>query len=133
MDRHQLNEMKGFRFWIRALFIYYVLSLFLAGALLMIVVHQYSIMGALQGSPGLGESGTDIQIYLEDFIRRFGNNHRNFSHGLLHGALAATFFALPIIVLNGLQFGYNWKNIWVQFGYWLLTLTIMGGVICHFF
>ena len=110
----------------------YLFSLFIASTLMGMVIHQFGIFGVLEGSPGFGDEGSEVQKYFEDFINRFENNHRNFGHGVMHGGMAAVTFALPLIAINALFERRGWKYIWIHFGYWLISLMLMGGVICHF-
>ncbi len=110
----------------------YFFSLLMTVAIMSLVIHQFSILGVLEGSPGFYDDNSDVQKYLSDFMSRYGNNHRNFGHGMVHGVIASVTFALPLIAINGLLERRGWKYIWILFGYWLLSLVFMGGVICHF-
>jgi hypothetical protein len=62
----------------------------------------------------------------------FGTDFRTFKHGMLHGAIAGLFFMLPILATNAMFERKGFKYIAVNAGYWILTLMIMGGVICQF-
>ena len=64
------------------------------------------------------------------FINEFGDAHRNFRHGALHGAIAGIFVVLPILGINALFERKGWKYILVNVGYWTLTLAIMGAILC---
>ena len=110
----------------------YLLSVFLSVALMGSVIHQMSILGMFEGVPGLGEAGSDVQNYLDDMMDKYGNNHRNFRHGMVHGGFLTVVFALPIIAINAMFERRGWKYIWTHFGYWFITLMLMGGVLCHF-
>jgi hypothetical protein len=56
--------------------------------------------------------------------------HRSFGHGALHGAIGAIFFVLPVLGINALFERKGWKYILINVGYWVVTLTIMGAIIC---
>jgi hypothetical protein len=61
----------------------------------------------------------------------YGTNFRNFKHGMLHGFMTALFLALPIICLNSQFEMKNWKYILITSGYWIVSLMLMGGIICQ--
>ncbi|WP_299121289.1 DUF1761 domain-containing protein [uncultured Winogradskyella sp.] len=89
-----------------------------------LVIHQ---MGAL------GMVGTEVENALPSygaFMADYGNTHRTFGHGALHGAMAGIFFVLPLFGMNGLFERKSWKYIFINAGYWTLTLTIMGAIVC---
>ena len=52
-----------------------------------------------------------------------------FKHGVGHGLIISFFFVIPIFITNGLFEQKSWKNILINAGYWLLTLSIMGGIV----
>lgn len=108
----------------------FILSCLLAFALSGVVLHQSGVFQLMSGD--LREGSEQAQQMLEQFMNVYGETHRNFGHGALHGALAAITFALPLIAINGLFERRGGKYIGIHFGYWLVSLTIMGGIICHF-
>lgn len=52
-----------------------------------------------------------------------------FGHGAAHGAILSVFLIIPIFVTNGLFEQKSWTNIFLNAGYWILTLAIMGGIV----
>ncbi|MFK7969919.1 MAG: DUF1761 domain-containing protein [Bacteroidia bacterium] len=52
-----------------------------------------------------------------------------FQHGMVHGGLLAVFLALPILGTNALFEQKSWRYIAINVGYWIVTLTLMGGLI----
>ena len=60
----------------------------------------------------------------------FGNMHRSFGHGALHGAIAGIFLVLPLLGINALFERKGFKYILINVGYWTLTLAIMGAIVC---
>ena len=108
----------------------YLFGLFIGVTLFGMVIHQYGFMQSIQGVPGLGEAGSEIQNYFDAYLAEHGGNFRSFKHGALHGGMATVTFALPIIAIVALFERRGWKYIWVHFGYWFVTLLLMGGVIC---
>jgi hypothetical protein len=53
----------------------------------------------------------------------------SFKHGAFHGFELGLLVAMPVLVTNGLFERKNFKNLAINTGYWLLTLTLMGGTI----
>lgn len=52
-----------------------------------------------------------------------------FKHGAFHGLFYALLFAAPILVSGGLFERKSWKNILINIGYWVITLSLMGGLL----
>ena len=53
----------------------------------------------------------------------------SFQHGAYHGFLLAMMVALPVLVVNSLFEMRSWKYILINFGYWLVSMVLMAGVI----
>jgi hypothetical protein len=95
-----------------------------------LVVHQAHIFSALMNEPGFGEEGSEVMVYINDFMGKYGDNFRTFKHGAFHGLFTGIAFVLPIIGIIGLFERRGWKYILIHAGYWTLTLTLMGGLLC---
>ncbi len=52
-----------------------------------------------------------------------------FKHGAFHGALLGVLIVLPVFATNALFEQKSFKYVAVNVGYWVVTLSIMGGVI----
>lgn len=101
-----------------------LLSVLLAFSVQMLVIHQlgaYSLMGA---NPE--EALPSYQAFMDDY----GNAFRTFEHGALHGLLSALFLFFPVIAINGLFERRSWKYILINTGFWTISLTIMGAIVC---
>lgn len=109
----------------------YVFSFLIAIGLLGVVIHQMGLYSTLAGEPGFMEPGSEVNDYFENFMATYGDRFRTFKHGALHGALAAIFLALPIVGINALFERRGFKYIALHVGYWLVSFTLMGGVICQ--
>lgn len=78
-------------------------------------------------------TGGDVENALpsfQAFMDDYGDAFRTFKHGVLHGVLAGIFIALPILGTNALFERKSAKYILINSGYWIVTLGIMGGIIC---
>jgi Protein of unknown function (DUF1761) len=99
-------------------------SFMLAFILPTIVIHQ---VGALQLTGG---DLTKVKPSYTAFIADYAHNFRTFKHGALHGFMAGLFIILPAIGINAQFENKSWKYILINAGYFIVCLTIMGGIIC---
>ncbi len=110
----------------------YVFSFLLAIGVYFMVVHQTHVWSVLSNETGLNEPGSAIYNYYTDFMTRFGTHFRTFKHGALHGTVGGFLVSLPIIAVNALFERKGFKYIAINAGYWIITMALMGGVICQF-
>lgn len=110
----------------------FIFACLLAFSLIGIVIHQMGLQSLLIGEAGFGVEGSDITVFFNDLMAKYGNHFRTFKHGALHGFMAGFTIAFPILATNGLFERKSWKLIWINSGYWILTMTLMGGVLCEF-
>ncbi len=92
------------------------------------VIHQTSIFQVMM--PEIQDSNSEVFAYAQDFFAKYGDRHRTFSHGAVHGVLLAIFFVFPLISINALFERRGWTYIFIHFGYWLVCLVLMGGLLC---
>lgn len=97
-------------------------SLLLAFWLPQLVIHQTGVMEAAGGN-------VNDPAYIE-FMKVHGDAFRYFGHGALHGFMSGLFIALPITAINGLFEQKTWKYILVNAGYWMVSMMLMGGILC---
>jgi hypothetical protein len=109
-----------------------VLSLLIAMGLMPLVIHQFGIYSVLQGEPSIQDPASPLSQYVQEFMDKYGRNFRTFKHGAFHGVLTAIFLALPVIGILALFERKSFKYVAIHTGYWILTLGLMGGVICAF-
>ena len=105
-------------------------SLMLATMIPMLVIHQSGIISMMMGEPGIPDnpmSNPDYKLIIE----KYGQNFRTFKHGSFHGILSALFFALPILGIQAMFERRNAKYIFLHLGYWVITLALMGGIVCQ--
>jgi len=99
-------------------------AFFIAFILQMLVIHQFGAMGMVGGDPT--KAKPSYQLFMTDY----GTAYRTFKHGMLHGCMTGLFLALPVIGINALFERRSWKYILINGGYFVVALTIMGGIIC---
>jgi hypothetical protein len=100
----------------------FIYAFFIAFMLQFFVIHQWGATSA--AVPDL--KAPEYVTYME----KFGQTYRTFKHGMLHGAMAGLFFALPVIGVGALYERRSFKYTLITGGYWVLTCMIMGGIIC---
>jgi hypothetical protein len=86
----------------------------------------------LLSEPGIKEPGSAIYELYKDLMVRFGDNFRTFKHGAFHGLIAGVTLAFPLIAINALFEMKSFKYIFINSGYWTLSLILMGGLICAY-
>lgn len=95
----------------------------LSSALPGIVIHQ---MGALSLVGGVADGA--LPSYAA-FLSDYGDAFRTFKHGAFHGVLTGIFIVLPILGTNALFERKSAKYIFINTGYWIVTLAVMGAII----
>lgn len=110
----------------------YILGLFIAFGISGMTNHQSGVVQLFATHPDFGVAGTEINNLYTTLMDQFGDRHRTFGHGALHGGLAAFLFALPLIAINALFERRGAKYIGIHFGYWFITMILIGGVVCQF-
>ncbi|MNQ11021.1 hypothetical protein D3C85_238750 [compost metagenome] len=106
----------------------YIFSLMITMTLMSLTIHQSGAVGMVGGPPLIDSAKPSFAAFMADY----GMAYRTFKHGALHGFMSGLFFAFPLIGINGLFERKSWKYIFIHAGYWILTLTLMGGIICGF-
>ena len=106
----------------------YATAVLLAFGLTTIVIHQAGAFGMF--GPDIFESGSQAQATFNQLMVEYGDNHRSFGHGFLHGFFTGLFVIFPIFTSNSLFERRSWKYILVNSLYWSLTIGVMGGLLC---
>jgi hypothetical protein len=102
-----------------------ILSFLIAMVVMMLSVHQVGAYGMIGGEVN-ADTLPSFQVFMDDYGMKF----RTFKHGAFHGFLAGLFFALPMIAINGLFEHRSAKYIFINSGYWIVSLMLMGAIIC---
>lgn len=107
-------------------------SFFIAFSMLSIVIHQFSVMGLLTQQPDYSTEGSESSALFCKIMELYGNTYRTFKHGVFHGVIAGIGLAMPILGINSLFERKGFKYIAINAGYWIVSMGLMGGVICAF-
>ncbi|RKE98796.1 DUF1761 domain-containing protein [Ichthyenterobacterium magnum] len=102
----------------------FIFAILLALALQALAIHQTGVISLIGGDPS--QALPSYQAFMDDY----GNDFRTFKHGALHGVISGIFIALPILGTNALFERKSAKYIFINSGYWIVTLGIMGAIVC---
>ena len=108
----------------------FLFSIMLAMILQALTIHQIGVFSILVEEPGFNDPGSEVAVLYTTFMEKYGMNSRTFGHGAFHGFFAGLFFALPVLGTNALFERKGFKYIAVNAGYWIVTITLMGGIVC---
>lgn len=103
-----------------------IYSIIVAFILSPMVIHQMGALAMIGGPEKVNEALPSYEAFMNDY----GTAFRTFKHGALHGFMTGFLFVLPITAINGLFEQKSWKYMLVTGGYWVISLTIMGAIIC---
>ncbi|MCB0662845.1 MAG: DUF1761 domain-containing protein [Saprospiraceae bacterium] len=108
----------------------FVLSVMLAMSLMPAVIHQMHIESLFMDAPGLDDPASEISQLKASVYESLGTAYRSWGHGALHGAILSIFTILPVMGTNALFERKGFKYIAINMGYWIITISIMGAIIC---
>lgn len=101
-----------------------VFAALLSVLLMQFTNHQFGALGLIGGDVETAKAS------YETFMADYGGAFRTFKHGALHGGVFGVFGALPIIGTIALFERKSAKYILVNSGYWIVTLAVMGAILC---
>lgn len=102
-------------------------SFMMAFMMSALTVHQMGALGMIGGPDFIATAKPSFAAFMADY----GTAFRTYKHGALHGFMSGVFLALPITAINGLFEHKTWKYMLINAGYWIVTMTIMGAVVCR--
>ena len=100
-----------------------------------VVIHQFgffSMMMDAEGKQLLSDHSSAFYGHVKAVYDQCSGSFHTFKHGAFHGALLGIFTILPIIATGAMFERKGFKYIAINAGYWILCLTIMGAIVCHF-
>lgn len=102
----------------------FIFSFMIAMIMQVLTIHQFGPLGMIGGDPA--QALPSFNAFMADY----GTAFRTFKHGALHGFMSGLFLAFPLIAINGLFEHKSWKYILIHAGYWMVSMTIMGAIVC---
>jgi Protein of unknown function (DUF1761) len=104
----------------------FLFSFILAFVMPTIVNHQFGATALVGGEFELANAKPSYFAFMKDY----GNAFRSFKHGALHGFGMGLFFAFPILGITAMFEHRSWKYIFIHAGYFIVSLTVVGAIIC---
>jgi len=110
----------------------YILSILVAFSLISLTIHQLSVFSILANEESMRDPNSELGMWFSGFMQKYGTNFRTFKHGAFHGALAGFMIAMPVIATSSIFERRGFKYVAISAGYWIVSMSIMGGIICAF-
>jgi len=76
--------------------------------------------------------GSEATALLAKMKELYWDSYRTFKHGTFHGTLAGLLLATPIVGVKALFERKGFRYIAINGGYWIVSMALMGGIICAF-
>ncbi len=106
----------------------FVMSFLMAFGMQFMVIHQFHV-GSLFYKLPINDASTHEGALYAQVMELLGTSWRTFKHGALHGFIGCLFIVMPVFVTNCLFEQKGFKYMALTVGYWLVAMTIMGGII----
>ncbi len=107
-----------------------VFNFLIAFVLATMVVHQTGLFALFAGEPDIANPNSAAAQELAALMKTHGDKFRTFGHGALHGTIAGLFLVMPTIATHALYERRGFNYIAINSGYWIVSLALMGGMIC---
>ena len=104
----------------------FIFSIFIGMVMQMLSIHQMGAMSMVGGFNKVAEAKPSFAAFMADY----GTAFRTAKHGAFHGLFTGIWFAFPMIAINGLFERRSLKYIFIHSGYWMVSLTIIGAIVC---
>jgi Protein of unknown function (DUF1761) len=120
LTHEQLKDTKMLPIFIVSLIYSFLIAFFLQ----TVVIHQNGAISLVGGDPL--KALPSFNAFMADYANAF----RTFKHGALHGALLGIFIVLPVIGTGAMYEKRSFKYVLIASGYWIVSMAIMGAIIC---
>lgn len=110
----------------------YLLGLFLSMAIALMVAHDLHLYSLVADDATANQAGSETHQWLNASMEKYGKHFRTFKHGMFHGAMGGITIALPLIAVNALFERKSGKYIFINAGFWIVSMMLMGGIICQY-
>ncbi len=78
----------------------------------------------------VAEPGSDLANWVDYYKTNLAADNHIFTHGAFHAFfLIGLFIVLPVFATNAVFEGKSVKYVAINVGYWMLCLTLMGGLL----
>ena len=107
----------------------YLFSMLLSYVILLLSVHQFGPHLLFFGESQMSDPNYGAHAFLANFMEQYGDRHRSFGHGVIHGAELGLFMGIALIGSTALMEGRTIKSMWLHIFFWLICMALMGGVL----
>jgi len=80
----------------------------------------------------IDDPSTEMGALFKSVMDVLGNSYRTFKHGAFHGTIAGIVLALPVISVGAMFERRGFKYIAIHAGYWIVSMALMGGIVCAY-
>jgi len=102
-----------------------LLNFFLAFGVYCLAVHESGVFGMVSADEAAMSTGTAAA-----FLAEYGGRHHTFGHGMIHGGIQTVLlFVVPILGYAAIFERKSKKYLFINLGFWIVSLALMGGVI----
>ena len=108
----------------------FVLSVGFVYGYINLVIHQLGFYELFFTDIMFGDE--NAKTIVGNFLAEYGDKHRHFGHGVLHGVINCFLLPLPFLVLNVVVENRSRSYFMHHFSYWLITSALTGGLIGAF-
>ncbi|MEM1119571.1 MAG: DUF1761 domain-containing protein [Bacteroidota bacterium] len=115
------------------LLLIYLFGILLSYVMTLISVHQVGVFQLFFMDPQFAEGTSEFNQVVNEFMDKYGDRHRTFGHGLLHGLEFSLCLGLSFFGTTAFMQGRPLKGIWIHLGFWLLSCGLVAGINCAFF
>lgn len=116
---------------VKMLLLSFICAFLFSAFLFGFVVHQTDVYSLYAGEPGFGVEGSAVMNRLDTLMMEFSERFRTFGHGSFHGVLIGLLFVTPVLGTVAIFEKKSFKYVAINGGYWVITLALMGGVLCQ--
>lgn len=117
---------------VKMLLLSFVCAFLFSVFLFVLTVHQTDVYSLYANEAGFGVEGSAVMNRLDSLMLEVGDRFRTFGHGSFHGVIIGLLFVVPILGTNAIFERKSFKYVAVNGGYWIITLALMGGILCKF-
>ncbi|MBK7340032.1 MAG: DUF1761 domain-containing protein [Saprospiraceae bacterium] len=108
----------------------FILNFMIAFGIQFFVIHQWGMIGVLMGGQDAMNPSSEAAQTARTLFEKYGNNFRTFRHGAMHGGFAGLLIASAIIGVNSMFERRSFSYILINGIYWIITLALVGGLVC---
>jgi len=117
---------------IKIILLSYLFGLLLSYVLFLFCTHQSGMVQLFLHELVSKESDPEITKLFTNFMNEYGDRHRTFGHGVIHGAELMLIMSFALIGISCLNERRSLKYMWIHLGFWVICGALMSGVLCAF-